>query len=171
MTVAVRGERGQARDLPTCDAEEPRGLRRALRHGVKKGISIIGLVYALTLLACASPSELRFSFDGPDSALLEALDAAEEWNRVCGVAVHVTTRPGFATMTVVTADHSALQGHAGVTLEQSGSAPTVLVDGKRATRSLFAHEIGHAIGKDHAKDGIMRSDLEPDTHVTAADCP
>jgi hypothetical protein len=134
--------------------------------------SMMRALVLLTVAACAAPSsELWFSFEGPDEALLEALDAAEEWNRVCGASVHVTTRPGFATMGVVPADHASLEGHAGATIERSGSAPLVVVDAKKATRSLFAHEIGHAIGKGHTTGGIMQSDLAPETHVTPADCP
>jgi len=129
------------------------------------------LVMLVALVGCGAPSEVTMTFEGPSSAFFEAQEAAAEWNVCPGISVHITREPGHDSMRVVAADDDVLDGLAGVTKWNVVGAARVYVDERAARRSVFAHEIGHVLGRDHGASGVMQDPPERDAHVDLSDCP
>lgn len=129
------------------------------------------LVLAATLSSCNS-NRLEFSFEGNSQDYGTAIVAASEWNRACpDVWVQVTRGGDGIPMRVVPANSLLSVGWAGVTRFDDGAVEQIEVDAAYAYRSVFAHEIGHALGLEHKAQGVMRSAADLDAHVTAGDCP
>lgn len=107
---------------------------------------------ALSLIACSStdpspPTDLTIG--AVDPALAEAVDAAAaEWSAACGYRID--------------------RAPSGVTFAlgepKDEQAPYTV-----RTANLVAHAMGHALGLQHAAQGVMRADA-PTSHVTVEDC-
>lgn len=131
------------------------------------------LLLALTTVVCFPGCATRvgfdyhFRFDGPDEDYAQAVIAAGEWN-TCGIiAVAVSKTDGnipIQYVETVPGDHAGLY---------YPDPPHILYRhiGGGDTREIIAHEMGHAFGLDHRdSDSVMTPVVNPNSHVTEADC-
>ena len=128
----------------------------------------------LFLAGCNWPSQISFFFPAaPDDAFAAATQAASEWNAACpGVQLDVTRSVGDVPIHIVPGEMIAPA--LAVTHRHSiQREPDFMLvsEGAQTWRSVYAHEMGHALGLDHHDQGIMLPQTHPDLHVTPADCP
>lgn len=147
-------------------------------------LSVAIIVTAFVAVGCGRPSgPIELTYFGTEEGMKTALAAGEEWNRVCGRAlVTFVGRGGIPAVEV--APDADLGGKVGDASYEFGEATRIRVkailplnvawNGVEAERgwqrSVWAHEMGHAMGLEHRVDGIMMNGTTADSHITAEDC-
>lgn len=131
------------------------------------------LALAALLTACGE-DELVLSYFGSDAGYVQAQDAAEEWRNVCGEHIQVTRAPWHTPLVEVDMVHGdngePAEGKSGGTAQQDGKVLSVQFrKGPGAPRDI-RHELGHALGREHAEAGIMARIGPEDQRVTPDDC-
>lgn len=135
---------------------------------------LLAALSCLLVAGCAaSPATVVLEWKGSDAGLVEARAAAQEWADVCGSAIVVERGSGGAPFFEV-ADHLS-DGSAGETIGsiRSGGLKQMTIGGPNLQdrRAVIAHEMGHALGLEHAASGLMALVVLPGSRVTPADCP
>lgn len=152
--------------------------------------ALLFLLLAWPLVSCTLPGTLDVGYiSGSDEGYVQALLAADAWNRACGVEL-VRVHRGEGDI--------ALREQQGITRGAYGETrierPIFGAFGEKRAVSIWfmagwqapvtvAHEFGHALGLGHASTGIMqpgvyRELLDPATEyrtllpgvITQADC-
>jgi hypothetical protein len=130
---------------------------------------------ALGLIGCARGSDppLWFTFDGSEQTYRAAVEAADEWSRVCGVDVFVSRDPGGVPM-VERPTVSGFRGETQGGTVRDGDGELLRIEISQNTEDVagvLRHELGHALGVGHSDSGVMRAPHDPGARVTTADCP
>jgi hypothetical protein len=120
------------------------------------------------LIGCSELLTFGFPTATPEQ-YAAASEAAQEWRAACGVDVELSRERGAVRVIVVPAEAIAPHGgwyHADATGER------IEVSDALATEpTIYAHEMGHALGFEHTASGIMFWNVPVGTRVTASDCP
>lgn len=128
------------------------------------------MLLGLLAAGCARGSEtLVFTYRGSDATFAAAQEAADQW-AACGAGIIVTREPGGIPLEEV--EETMDEGVQGNTLRDGNGKPELVevAIGAPDKVGTLAHEMGHALGLEHAERGIMRGPHERGSSVTSREC-
>lgn len=135
------------------------------------------LLVLLQNIGC-STQEPTFWYTGSDQGYFQAVEAAEDWNRVCGTRFQVTIDHGIP---LVERPEGTFLGQG---IESPTAAGKTVMNGSKTVRVEFVHspngaevmrhELGHVLVLDHTDHGIMQLASKrsaKDRVISPLDCP
>lgn len=129
----------------------------------------------LGLVGCGQQYEYAFAFDGPPEDFAAAQKAADEWNGCQTVHVTVASTPDPSKL-AIRFQGDEIPGSVYGAAECGHTYADGSIDYTRCgdaipVASILAHEMGHAMGLDHAGTGVMRAHrYSGDVTVNGDDC-